>query len=211
MTRNLLTFNDSLGVHTFNIPAWSTCPGRTEFCAASCYARKGNFLYGNVIAGQHARFEDSRLPDFVERMTREIVRRGVTLLRIHSSGDFYSLTYLEAWREIARRCPGTRFFVYTRTWRIPEYRAALDAISEPNLVVWYSTDPSMSTETLAQLAGSPRVAYIHDPKIGAYAEDMPAVNCKKQLDPEKKDCTNCALCWGNRARSRGGAVTFHKH
>lgn len=211
MKRNLLPLNESLGVHTFNLPAWSTCPGRTEFCAAACYARKGNFLHANVRAAHADNLDRSRLPEFVETVTKEITRRGIALLRIHSSGDFYSLPYLETWREIARRCPGTRFFCYTRTWTIPEYRVALDAISEPNLVVWYSTDPSMDDATLAQLAGSPRVAYIHDPDIGAYHAVMPAANCAKQLDPEKKDCANCALCWGNRARSKGGAVTLRKH
>lgn len=64
-----------------------------------------------------------------------------TLVRIHVSGDFFAEGYVEAWTEVARRCPRTTFYAYTRSWRKPELRKALDEFAKlANVRLLFSCD-----------------------------------------------------------------------
>jgi hypothetical protein len=79
--------------------------------------------------------------DFVARIITEIHRRGVHTLRIHVSGDFHDATYVHKWAAIARRCPQTTFYAYTRSWRVPSIVPALVALADrPNVRLWFSSD-----------------------------------------------------------------------
>jgi len=203
--RSLLTFNENLGVHTFNLPPGRTCPGKSPWCRRFCYGKNGNHQYPSVKKGQGARLAITRdLSAFVERMVREVHRRaakGHNTIRIHSTGDFHSFAYFRSWLEIARRCPETRFFCYTRTWRVPAWRLVLaEAEQVSNLTLWWSTDPSTEVPTDA-----PRVAFILDPAVGSYSPRMPEPNCAKQNGGPK--CVGCGLCM-DRSRT---TVTFRKH
>jgi hypothetical protein len=207
-----LTFNTTLGVPTWNIPAGRTCTGRSAWCAEHCYACHGNFLYSNVQAA-HARnwAQTEDLETFIADMTAECMRwaaKGHKRIRIHSSGDFYSVDYFRAWMDIANACPDLEFFTYTRTWRVgAEMRAVLsEARDVPNLTLWWSTDESMSADEVrvAEESGSP-VAYILD-QLGSYSKLMPAPNCEKQVI-DGANCASCGKCFHKTQRS----VTFIAH
>ena len=51
------------------------------------------------------------------QMIAEVHRRWAGCVRIHVSGDFNSAEYVRKWVAIARACPTTRFYAYTRSWR----------------------------------------------------------------------------------------------
>jgi hypothetical protein len=112
--------NTKLGrsIFTFSIPSGSTCPGQSPLCPARCYAAAGQFLLASVQAAYRRNLLAAHQADFVARIVREIHRRDVCLLRVHVSGDFFAAWYVRRWVEIARRCPATRLFAYTRSWRM---------------------------------------------------------------------------------------------
>ena len=49
------------------------------------------------------------LTDFLSKQIPEALR-----YRVHSSGDFYSLAYFDAWMNVARMFPQTIFYAYTK-------------------------------------------------------------------------------------------------
>lgn len=199
--KHLLTFNSTLGVHTFNITPGITCAGATTYCASHCYAKNGNFTLPSVCAALDARLMATQdLDTFIAAMSAEIHTRHISHVRIHSAGDFYSHDYFRAWLTIAEFCPDTVFFAYTRMWRVDGWPEVLpESELVPNLALWYSTDP------VSGMPPNGRVSYILDPDHGTYHPSMPCPNCRKQTD--HATCATCGLCFD---KSRN-AVTFNLH
>ncbi len=141
---NLLTRGNGKlgeGIHAWSIPAVETCPGRTALCESACYARTGRFRTRLMEDRLQANLDACLLDNFEERMVREIKRRGVHTLRIHVAGDFFSPEYAAKWVRIARCCRRTRFYCYTRSWRVREIRAILNEFASlKNVRVWWSVD-----------------------------------------------------------------------
>jgi hypothetical protein len=85
--------------------------------------------------------EQSKRPDFVDRMVEELYRKGVLLMRWHCAGDVYSPTYGRKMLEVIGRSEHTTFWFYTRSWCVPTIFPILKAISFlPNCKVWFSAD-----------------------------------------------------------------------
>ena len=114
--------NAKLGrsIFHFSLQAVETCPGRTPACTAVCYANgRGRFRFPSVREKLAWCYDQSRRPDFASRVAREIASRGVIVLRVHASGDFYDREYAEKWLDVMRRAPRVRYYFYTRSWRVP--------------------------------------------------------------------------------------------
>lgn len=124
---------------TWSLPAILTCPGRTELCSSRCYALRGR-MKGRQEPYK-ANLEAARAPGFVPRLIGEIVRRRARVVRVHVSGDFFSVTYAKAWLRVMRECSDTAFYFYTRSWREPKYAETFAAMAAlPNVAAWYSVD-----------------------------------------------------------------------
>ena len=127
----------------WNIPAVVTCLWKTPMCEKLCYARKAEVLYTGVLPCRTRNLEESEKNTFVHDMA-DILRWNFSRkkfegkqiwFRIHESGDFYSLEYLEKWIKIAKKFPGVKFLAYTKAVRLVEM--AKDDIPS-NLVIRYS-------------------------------------------------------------------------
>lgn len=111
----------------FSIPAVKTCPNCKD-CAASCYARKAEKVYPQVLPCRERNWtaceEENFIPDMVALIKdtqRKAKKNKPRAVRIHESGDFYSKDYAERWAEIARQCPDITFYGYTKApWNLPE-------------------------------------------------------------------------------------------
>ena len=127
-------------IHAFNLPAEpDVCVGSTPACEAACYAK--GFLFQLQRRRHRHNHELSLLPRFAGAMIAEVRRGMVRVVRVHTSGDFYDAAYARKWAEVARACPGTAFFAYTRSWRRPEFLDELIALAAlPNVSLWFSTD-----------------------------------------------------------------------
>jgi hypothetical protein len=111
-------------IFNFSIPAGNdkksgkiTCPFAGS-CFKLCYAKKGNYRFGNVQRGLSNRYEATKQENFVELITNELskVKKDKQVyIRIHDSGDFYSPAYFQKWLEIARLNPSVRFYAYTKS------------------------------------------------------------------------------------------------
>ena len=53
--------------------------------------------------------------NFILLMNEEITKKKATHIRIHDSGDFYSVKYLEKWVDIATQNKGVIFYAYTKS------------------------------------------------------------------------------------------------
>jgi hypothetical protein len=74
-------------------------------------------------------------------MALEIRRKGVLVVRIHCAGDFYSAAYARKWLAVMRQCPGTKFYFYSRSWRVPEIATVLEKMAMLRCCrPWYSID-----------------------------------------------------------------------
>lgn len=110
---------------------------------SNCYAVGGNYASPHVQIGEMVRYwwcrqmldggtTESRQA-WVETVVRAIegtmfpeerpidprTGKPVLPMRIHSSGDFYSAAYAEAWVEVCNRLPEVMFWAPTRTWASP--------------------------------------------------------------------------------------------
>ena len=121
-TTNYLSTNEKLarsGIFSWGIPAYRsasgmiTCPG-AKACISGCYAKNGRYVMPNVKAAQERRLALALSDNFVSVISAEIQARKVHKLRVHDSGDFFSLKYLQAWAEIAAQNPKTLFYAYTK-------------------------------------------------------------------------------------------------
>ena len=133
---NLLTQNaklkktsieNKMRVMNFSLPAYKTITGKTvcpfaKDCIKYCYAQKGNYRYPSVIKGLNNRYELSKTADFVPQMNATIILQRPTHVRIHDSGDFYSIDYLKKWVQIAKDNKDVIFYAYTKS--IPFFKGA---------------------------------------------------------------------------------------
>lgn len=205
---DLLTWNKTLGCHTFNLPA-GKCPGSTDWCRTKCYAKKGNWTFPSTAYALAGRYRITREPlKFSNRLVREVTKLhesrtgkgrlpdGRLLVRIHSSGDFYSPAYVLAWVAAleALECRLVAFG-YTRVWSLGWGYWALRQLTKAGATMWASMDPS----SVGRPAW-PRVAYVE----GSNGAGFP--NCIKQLN-KGLGCLDCGICYAPKTES----VTFQIH
>jgi hypothetical protein len=127
----------------FGLPSGDpeVCVGLSEECRRHCYARRTEGLRPSVRARYEKNLRLSRLPDFAPRVRYFILAHEIEVVRLHVGGDFYSAGYARRWLRVMRQLPRVRFFLYTRSWRDPAVRPALEAMAAlPNCRVWYSCD-----------------------------------------------------------------------
>jgi hypothetical protein len=163
---NLLTRGNGKlgeGIHAWSLPAVETCPGRSRLCQSVCYALAGRYRTRMVQDRLQENLGAALADDFVPRVVSEVRRRGVHTLRVHVSGDFFSADYARKWVAVARRCPRTRFYAYTRSWRVEDVRPVLlELAALRNVRLWFSCDAE--TGVPADLPARVKAAYLqHEP------------------------------------------------
>ena len=87
------------GIVTYGLPAGVTCPNAGA-CKAFCYASTGNFRFPSVAGRGIKNHAISQRDNFTELLTqalRVLAGKGVKLIRLHQSGDFYDVKYVKAW------------------------------------------------------------------------------------------------------------------
>jgi hypothetical protein len=188
----------------FSLPAVSTCPGafaqgcglmRSGVEMGHCYALKAQRMYPSVKVSRGRNLDATKWDGFIglaaAAIGEAIARRGITKVRIHESGDFYSQAYFEAWSLIARMFPGVTFYAYTKSIR-------LDFSSRPaNFVLLLSDDKGIWTGDHDRFD---RVFRVDAHVAGGDWHAVPNVFVCGQ------DCTNCDACVTGPAR-----ISIAKH
>ena len=200
------------GIWHFSLPPIRACPGRSSKCAAACYARTGHFRLPQVKARLAWAFAQSKRHDFAARLTDELYRKGVLVMRWFVAGDCYSPSFAARMFEVMKESPQCSFYFYTRSWRVPTIEPHLRAMSFlPNAKIWYSAD--QDTGIPADLPEGVRVAWMQTelddepaeadlifrlPKLRKMPLPLAATVCPTET-PEGKErgttCSTCQLCW----------------
>lgn len=154
----VLTFGTSnsklshLGTTSFSLPAGFSCPF-AEVCKSKvpreggkikdygdirCFQTSLEGIYPNVREARWKNFDlvKGKSPGEVTEIILKSIRyhekevRGISIMRIHDSGDFFSQAYFDGWVEAARRRSDIVFYAYTKS--IPYWKMRKDDIP-PNL------------------------------------------------------------------------------
>lgn len=179
----------------WNIPAVTTCPGRTPHCEGACYALKAEKAYPTCLPSRNRNYELSLASDFAKRMVYTILKRRyyskkrLLVVRIHESGDFYSREYARKWLEVIRTIESTgervRFIAYTKSFSF------FDGVQLPKCFslrasVWDDT-PAEDLETIARNGWN---VYTAVEKFGA-SDSFTHCTCE--------NCSTCLQCLNQKA------------
>lgn len=137
-TKNKLSFGFgdaklSTSIATFSLPAGHACPfaknchswadRHTGYITDGkhlqfrCFAASQECLYPSVRQSRWNNFTMLKVAKSLEGMANLIQRSlpwGVTVVRVHVSGDFFSETYFLAWLNVALNNPLVVFYGYTK-------------------------------------------------------------------------------------------------
>jgi hypothetical protein len=176
----------------FNIPAVTTCPFKTAWCARNCYALKAERLYKAVRPAREYNLTLTRREDFADVMALQIERalHKIKQVRIHESGDFYRQSYLDAWFTVAKRFPALTFYAYTKSFW-------LDFSAKPaNFKLIASFDASTPPDRMAMYQERKR-----------FFDNTFTVVDRKAKATCIADCTVCSKCW----TKKGLKITVNQH
>lgn len=113
--------NEKIRFMIWNLPAQKTCPFATELCKKSCYAKKAERLYKNVLPCREQNYINSLEYTFVDNMiftienllNNKAFNGKKAVFRIHESGDFYNLEYAIKWYWIAKHFENDNRIIFT--------------------------------------------------------------------------------------------------
>jgi hypothetical protein len=169
-----------LKVYNFNQPAFSTCPGHSQWCRDHCYADKGFFplLRNRHREAQRSAHQSNSLISEIQDLPTG------SWIRAHAAGDFDTIGYIHKWKRAAQLRPDMRFWAYTRSWRIQALLPALEELRQlPNFELFASTDPTIEERPPEGW----RVAWIDgDPRARGLV-------CPEQTG-KMSDCADCGFC-----------------
>lgn len=132
---------------TWSLPSRECCPYSTKMCRKRCFAKK-NETFKTVRDSRHRNLEESKKDTFVKDMINHLnyqlqrpkSQNKLIIVRIHTSGDFYSIEYLDKWIEISNFFKDKILFqAYTKSMPIIKERD----LSKVNIhfvwSVWHDT------------------------------------------------------------------------
>ena len=98
-----------------------------------CYAKTGNYNYASVQKALAIRTALARLyMEFTEKaISAQIKAENVQFIRIHASGDFFNMEYVEMWKRIAKANPQVTMWTYTKN---AQAESAFDNVDNVNIV-----------------------------------------------------------------------------
>lgn len=201
----------SAGVWHFDLPAVTTCPGRSSVCENRCYANRGRFAFPQVRERLAWNYAQSKRADFAGRLADELYRKGVILMRWHVSGDFYARGYASKALTVMEMSAHCTFWAYTRSWRVPAIVPVVREMSAlPNCRVWLSADSE--TGYPPDVPDGGRVAWMQTDEVDGCEDadlvfldrplrklDLPLGNVCPAETPLGKTrgttCATCQKCW----------------
>ena len=184
----------TVAVMDLDNPMYIDVPGTCICDCDKCYAMSGNYLYETTLAYLAVRTFIARYDiDFFRRaVMAQIEAENIKLVRIHASGDFFSMEYIDAWQQIVTAYPGTVFWSYTKNALAEN---AFDEIPNCNIVKSRLPDMSLNYGTCRE---------IMDKYAMLKAMGKTVYICRCGID-EKQHCVKCTGC------SRFDYVLFLKH
>lgn len=176
-----------------------TCPGAGE-CLEYCYSLR--IRATTPLVWQVYRMNTDNGPSL------PILPDEAALVRLHVTGDFDTVPYIEAWIKLIAEHPQVRFWGYTRSWRVPLLRPVLERLRAlPNVQLFASIDRTSQDAPSAIW----RRAYVALPgfepeRSNAIVRGRMAYICPEELG-RKPNCETCNYC----ILGKHGDVIFLQH
>lgn len=124
----------------FDLPAVRTCLNCGD-CKDRCYARKAERIYKDSAIFRETNLvlflNDKELLKSLIISQLELTRKKV--IRLHSSGDFFSQSYINFWDEIVKLFPEKKFYTYTKVDKILDF-SEIEKNKNFNLILSYIGD-----------------------------------------------------------------------
>lgn len=136
-TANLFSWTSAMQCWSFSLPAGKhgACPTavyKNNSVCNTCYAMTGFYNFDSVLNKQYTRLLWLRSEDetIIEQTITDELKRLCSnkVFRLHDSGDFFSLSYIDLWYRIAQNVPDIRIWAPTRGWRFPGWKSALEKL-----------------------------------------------------------------------------------
>lgn len=180
------------------IPNWSlppkvTCPGSTPECREACYVGGKTGYYKMYPSVRKAYGDNLRSVTLDNLWTIDAIKalaKNPKYFRIHVSGDFHKVDYINKWVNICKAFPKTQFLAFTRSWRVKRLVKALETLkSLPNVQIIASLDKSTEREA----PNGYRLASMGKPTISARFVMCPGYG------PKELKCDECGICFRNNS------------
>jgi hypothetical protein len=191
-----------------------TCPGSTEECEAICYAKRISGAVPLMVYNQNMGADVPPIPDDCQ------------VLRIHVSGDFDSIEYIQNWVMRLQARPDVTAWAYTRSWRVPSLLLYLEMLRAlPNVQLFASMDQSHTDVPphgwrRAWIDGDKRAgdpftdimahddaaALMHSARNQRTFDGAPSLVCPEETK-HKANCLECGYCFEGKRND----VTFLRH
>lgn len=167
-----------------------TCPCHCD----KCYATRGRYTFENVKQANARKTIISRndIEWMVAAIIAQIKADRIRICRIHASGDFDSLEYINAWKKIVADCSDTVFWTYTKS---PVAEHSFDEL--PNINIVKSVIPGIGFNF-------GHCDYIIRAYNALKAIGKNVYICRCGID-KNQHCTNCTAC------SKNDFVLFIEH
>lgn len=155
----------------FDLPAGYTCPcadtcksfsdresGRItdgDNCKFRCYAASIESAFSASRKAHWRNFDALRKLKTVDDMANLILSelpKDIKIVRIHSSGDYFSKRYFQAWVKVAELRPDVKFFGYTKVLPYVKY---LNKLNSKNFRLVYSYGGKLDSKL-----GNEQVCYV---------------------------------------------------
>lgn len=137
LTKGNAKLSKKVGI--FSLPAVETCPNCGD-CAGSCYALLEQQRFPTTREHRQRNLTLTKQPEFHRLIANEIISKKISIVRIHESGDFYSLPYLRKWIAIAKSLPTVNFYGYSKCF--DRYKTAMEEFNSlPNVNIINSITP----------------------------------------------------------------------
>lgn len=204
----------------YNVRAVKDCPFRSAGCEAVCYATKGNHVFPSCIESRERAYRESLSPFFadtilytiaVEKLSKRY-KDAVMLIRIHESGDFYSVQYLRKWIQVWRSVEhddGVRFVFYTKSFPFflmlneQEKDIIRRRMNDGILSINLSVDDTTTSEQWRNVFEMKR----QFPKCNIYRCTEDVENTEHDNVCDCADCAKCGTC--NKATGKTTVVKIH--
>lgn len=207
------TISKLMGDQVYNIPSigeiMGSCGQFCKGCKGNCYVCK-SYRYPSVKLS-HARttlaFRLDINKAFDDMYTQiKSMRKPFEIIRIDQSGELESITEFNKYIELAKKCPGTKFYVYTKAYNFVTDQLLAGIVPE-NLIVLFSIWHEYG------VAEYRKVEHLKNVKAFVYADGydyskhnlFPSTWCKAYDEKGKmnhaiscdvcRKCFHCVDCW----------------
>lgn len=185
-------------IPSFNLPPVVTCGKYAKYCKDWCYCNRA-FSFKGARNMWENNVEISKKKSFVKRIVKET--SNFKYFRIHVSGDFYSVEYLQKWIAIAKLNPTTKFLAFTKQFNVLETVAKETTDFPKNLKIILSTTPNMEKEVKETI-------YFLSNEYGFSVSSIEEkVDFYKNFECDSI-CSECLACW-NTSKNTNIVLKWH--